>query len=296
MPFPDPSEPLCRATAANIHRFIAAILIAAGTCPRPRNRWPTRSPAPRCGAWTATACDSSFHYAKVVQTGRINPDPQIEVFADRAWYWNCRRRQRLRTPCQLLCRRPRYRPRARSGHRRRFGHQLLALGAAGAYALHAANQGFAALSVCDSRLLRAAPRWSRALPRNQPSAFAAPVSGQRPYLVEWRPASCPESRSGHDGQGPHPSPDVAVDTSGEPTTDPARSSAMLPLGGVRYGSQRCCARQHDRNSERGHDRHGALQSHPGSTRARLHHLPPPGPPSSSSIPNASSRARSTMRE
>jgi LDH2 family malate/lactate/ureidoglycolate dehydrogenase len=109
-------------------------------------------------------------------------------------------------------------------------------GAAGAYALHAAEQGYVALSVCNSDSFVLAHDGVEPFHGTNPLAFAAPVAGSKPYLVDMATSVMPWNRVQDLMAKGLPLPqDVAVNNSGEPTTDPTESAALLPLGGIRYG-------------------------------------------------------------
>jgi LDH2 family malate/lactate/ureidoglycolate dehydrogenase len=109
-------------------------------------------------------------------------------------------------------------------------------GAAGAYVLHAAERGFAALGVCNSDSFVLAHDGVEPFHGTNPLAFAAPVSGSKPYLVDMATSVMPWNRVQDLMAKGLPLPeDVSVNSSGEPTVDPTQSAALLPLGGVRYG-------------------------------------------------------------
>jgi ureidoglycolate dehydrogenase (NAD+) len=69
-----------------------------------------------------------------------------------------------------------------------------------------------------------------------PLAFAAPVTGARPFLMDMATSVIPWNRvQDLMNEGLSLPADVAVDSDGAPTQVPARSAALLPLGGINYG-------------------------------------------------------------
>lgn len=109
-------------------------------------------------------------------------------------------------------------------------------GAAGCYALQMAEKGMVGFAFCNSD--------SFVLPFNgvvpfhgtNPLAFAAPVSGERPYLVDMATSIVPWNRiQDYRSKGLTLPEDVAVDGTGEATVSPAAVEALLPVGGSRFG-------------------------------------------------------------
>ena len=109
-------------------------------------------------------------------------------------------------------------------------------GAAGCYVLEAAKQGFAAFGFGNSDSFVLPHDGVAPFHGTNPIAFAAPVAGERPYLVDMATSIVPWNRiQDYRSKGLSVPQDVAVDASGRSTTDPASVSALLPLGGERYG-------------------------------------------------------------
>lgn len=109
-------------------------------------------------------------------------------------------------------------------------------GAAGAYTLAAAEQGYIAMAVCNSDSFVRAHQSTQPFHGTNPISFAAPVPGQRPYLLDMATSAIPWNRvqqyQAIDRELPC---DVAADAAGHSTTDPARVAALHPLGGETYG-------------------------------------------------------------
>lgn len=109
-------------------------------------------------------------------------------------------------------------------------------GSAGCYVLHAAERGYLAFGVCNSDSFVLPHDGIHPFHGTNPLAFAAPVAQERPFLVDMATSVVPWNRV-QDllNEGMALPPDVSVDSNGEPTVDPLKSAALLPLGGVRYG-------------------------------------------------------------
>ncbi|RAH38734.1 Ldh family oxidoreductase [Halomonas sp. SL1] len=109
-------------------------------------------------------------------------------------------------------------------------------GAAGCYALAAAEQGMIGLTVCNSDPFVLLHGSQSAFHGTNPIAFAAPVEGEAPYLLDMATSSIPWNRvqqyGAIDRELP---PDVAADEQGVMTSYPNEVSALLPLGGATFG-------------------------------------------------------------
>ncbi len=225
-----------QATPDRIKEFATAALIAAGTDPEP-----ARSVASALTETSLRGVDSHgirllLHYAKVVQTGRINPKPRLSFtqtgpstgivdgdhgFGHHASFFAMDRGTALARESGLAAVSV-----INSSH----------FGSAGCYVLHAANLGYVALGVCNSDSFVLPHDGIQPFHGTNPLAFAAPVSGARPLLMDMATSVIPWNRVQDLLNEGLPLPtDVAVDSNGEPTLDPARSAALLPLGGMRYG-------------------------------------------------------------
>ena len=106
-------------------------------------------------------------------------------------------------------------------------------GAAGAYALDAANRGFIGLAVCNSdsfvRLHDGAMRFHG----TNPIAFGVPVAGQQPWLLDMATSAIPYNRVKlYESLGVSLPAGVASDTAGHDTTEPREADMLAPLGGA----------------------------------------------------------------
>jgi len=109
-------------------------------------------------------------------------------------------------------------------------------GAAGCYALEAAGQGMIAFAFGNSDSFVLPHDGVAPFHGTTPIAFAAPVRGERPYLIDMATSIVPWNRvQDYRSKGMPVPEDVAVDAAGRPTTEPADVAALLPLGGRRYG-------------------------------------------------------------
>ena len=69
-----------------------------------------------------------------------------------------------------------------------------------------------------------------------PIAFAAPVPGERPYLIDMATSPIPWNRVWRaESLGQLLPEQVAVDAAFQPTRDPSAAEALLPVGGADYG-------------------------------------------------------------
>jgi LDH2 family malate/lactate/ureidoglycolate dehydrogenase len=110
------------------------------------------------------------------------------------------------------------------------------LGAAGAYAVTGAEAGFITLVTTNTDSVVALHGGSRAFHGTNPIAVAAPVPGQRPWLMELATSSMPFNRVAvANARGERLPEGVAADAGGAPTIDPAQAAMLLPLGGTGFG-------------------------------------------------------------
>lgn len=109
-------------------------------------------------------------------------------------------------------------------------------GAAGCYALDAAEQGYVAFAFSNSDSFVLPHDGTIPFHGTNPIAFAAPVRGARPYLVDMATSIVPWNRiQDYRSKGMAVPPDVAVDATGQVTADPGAVAALLPIGGESHG-------------------------------------------------------------
>lgn len=109
-------------------------------------------------------------------------------------------------------------------------------GAAGVYAVAAAEAGMIAWTFSHSDAFVLPHNGTQAFHGTNPIAFAAPLGNGKPYLLDMATSAVPWNRvEQYKGIGRSLPADVAGDASGEVTTDPNQVAALLPLGGKAFG-------------------------------------------------------------
>ena len=109
-------------------------------------------------------------------------------------------------------------------------------GAAGVYALAAAEAGMIAWSFSHSDAFVLPHNGAQAFHGTNPIAFAAPIAGEKPFLLDMATSAVPWNRvEQYKAIGKSLPADVAADVSGTVTTDPKEVAALLPLGGKDFG-------------------------------------------------------------
>ncbi len=109
-------------------------------------------------------------------------------------------------------------------------------GAAGAYALAGAQQGFICFSTTNSDSMVALHNGAERFHGTNPLALAAPVPGRRPWLLDMATSSIPMNRVLlYLSLGKELPMNVAADRNGSPSIDPKEVEMLLPLGGAEYG-------------------------------------------------------------
>ena len=109
-------------------------------------------------------------------------------------------------------------------------------GAAGAYALAAAEAGMIGFATTNSDSMVALFAGAAPFHGTNPLAFAAPVAGARPWLLDMATSSIPFNRVLlFRALGTLLPEGVAADKAGIGTRDPAEAAMLMPLGGKEYG-------------------------------------------------------------
>src|SRR5690606_18635236 len=110
------------------------------------------------------------------------------------------------------------------------------LGAAGAYALAGAEKGFVTFATTNTDSVVALFDGAQKFHGTNPLAFAAPVPGQMPWLLDMATSSIPLNRVMlHRSLDKGLPEGVAASSDGVPTTNPHDAEMLLPLGGIDYG-------------------------------------------------------------
>jgi ureidoglycolate dehydrogenase (NAD+) len=109
-------------------------------------------------------------------------------------------------------------------------------GAAGCYALAAAEAGYLAFAFCNSDPFVLPHDAQAPFHGTNPIAFAAPVPGERPFLLDMATSIIPWNRvRDYEMKGLPVPDDVAVDATGTMTIDPAAVAGLLSCGGTQFG-------------------------------------------------------------
>jgi ureidoglycolate dehydrogenase (NAD+) len=186
-------------------------------------------------------CDShgvrlAAHYAAMMRSGRVNPRPRRQVrrtgvatamldadhglghaAAYAAMELACELAQSAGTGAVGV---------SRSSH----------FGAAGAYAVAGAAADCIALATTNADSLVTLHGGARAFHGTNPLAVAAPVPGQKPWLMDFATSSVSFNRVALARTLGTMLPDgVAADPDGAPTADPDATAMLLPLGGPDFG-------------------------------------------------------------
>ena len=110
------------------------------------------------------------------------------------------------------------------------------LGAAGAYAVAGAEQGFITFATTNTDAMVSLHGGAERFHGTNPLAFAAPVANGRPWLLDMATSSIPMNRVLlHRSLGTPLPEGVAADGQGQVTADPNEAEMLLPLGGQEYG-------------------------------------------------------------
>lgn len=175
------------------------------------------------------------HYCQMLKGGRLNKKPQLTIEQkgpssatvdgdDGLGHYAAYRAM------ELACDLARETGMAGVGVRR-SSH----LGAAGAYALAGAEQGFISFATTNTDSMVPLFGGATAFHGTNPLAFAAPLAGQKPWLLDMATSSIPMNRVLlYRSLGKELPGGVAADRSGVPTTNAHEAEMVLPLGGADY--------------------------------------------------------------
>jgi LDH2 family malate/lactate/ureidoglycolate dehydrogenase len=105
-------------------------------------------------------------------------------------------------------------------------------GAAGAYALQAAEEGVFGLCVCNTDMVVRLHDGAERFHGTNPIAFGVPVPGERPWLLDMATSAIPFNRVQlYASLGVALPTGVASDAQGRDTTAPEAAAMLAPLGG-----------------------------------------------------------------
>lgn len=109
-------------------------------------------------------------------------------------------------------------------------------GAAGAYALAAANAGFIGFVTCNSGAFVVPYGGRKPIHGTSPIAMAAPLEGRDPYFLDMATSSIPWNKVlRYRTEGIELPPDAVLDANGQYTTDPHSAICLGPVGGSGFG-------------------------------------------------------------
>lgn len=176
------------------------------------------------------------HYSRVLQTGRVNPRPQMRTTRTAA-------ATAMLDADDGLGHHAAYAAMALAGEiAREAGVGMVGVarsshyGAAGAYALAGAEAGLIALSATNTDSIVALHGGAERFHGTNPIAVGAPVPEGRPWLLDLATSSIPYNRVLlYRTLGLTLPEGVAADPSGTATRDPAAVEMLLPLGGTDFG-------------------------------------------------------------
>jgi LDH2 family malate/lactate/ureidoglycolate dehydrogenase len=176
------------------------------------------------------------HYVAMMRAGRINPRPQRKVHNTGAavamvdaddGLGHASAYAAMELACEL----------AYTGGIGAVGVAHSShFGAAGAYALAGAESGLIALATTNTDSLVALHGGRGPFHGTNPIAVAAPVPGQKPWLMDLATSAIPFNRVALARTLGDVLPvGVAADAAGAPTRDPVAADMLLPLGGADFG-------------------------------------------------------------
>jgi ureidoglycolate dehydrogenase (NAD+) len=176
------------------------------------------------------------HYVRVIEGGRVSAKPEMTFTVERPGAGVLDAGNGHGALAGLTAMRHAVRLAGATGIAavtvRRSSH----FGAAGFYAMAAAEAGMIGLATCNSDSFVALHGGREPFHGTNPIAVAAPVAGGRPWLLDMATSSIPYNRVKLYGSIGAPLPEgVAADTAGHPTVDPEAVHALMPVGGIAYG-------------------------------------------------------------
>ncbi len=221
-----------RVTEVELRRFMVAALRAAGAdAPSAKAVTEALAHASRLGV-DSHGLRLLPHYIKVLGTGRINPRPTIGIDA-------CTTATARLDGDNGFGHLAGYRAMAeavRLAERHGLGAVAVVnsshFGAAGAYALWAAQADYIGLCVCNSDSLVQLYDGRDAFHGTSPIAFGAPLPDGPPYLIDMATSAVPWNRVlAYRAAGKTLPENVAVDAEGHATTNAQDARSLKPLGG-----------------------------------------------------------------
>lgn len=233
---PEAAEGETRVATADLERFVAAVLSAAGA-----DEESVRTTVQALVGASLRGVDSHGvrllpHYAKVLEGGRVRGRPQMQFEKRAAAVGRLDADHALGTAAGYRAMQEAMQLAEEAGVGAVSVFNSSHFAAAGCYSLHAAEQGYIGMAFCNATSAVLAHSGRQGFHGTNPISFAAPVDGERPYLIDMATSSIPVNRilqyRALDRELPA---DVVVDREGRVTRDPHAAESLLPLGGAGYG-------------------------------------------------------------
>ncbi|MEO3431269.1 Ldh family oxidoreductase [Pelagibius sp. CAU 1746] len=229
-------EPAARVAAADLDRFVRAVLAAAGA-----DEVSAEATARALVGASLRGVDSHGvrllpHYAKVVEGGRVKGRPEMRFEKTAAAAGRLDAGHALGTAAGYRAMEEAVKLAEDAGLGAVSVSNSSHFAAAGCYTLAAAEAGYIGLSTCNATSAVLAHSGRAGFHGTNPISFAVPVAGERPYLIDMASSSIPVNRilqyRALDRELPA---EVVVDDGGRMTRDPHAAKSLLPLGGSGYG-------------------------------------------------------------
>ncbi len=225
-----------RVATTELERFVAEVLQAAGA-----DDHSVRATVRALVGASLRGVDSHGvrllpHYVKVLQGGRVKGAPQMRFEKRAAAVGRLDADHALGTAAGYRAMEEAMKLAEDAGVSAVSVFNSSHFAAAGAYSLAAAESGYIGMAVCNATSAVLAHSGRKGFHGTNPISFAAPVAGERPYLIDMATSSIPVNRilqyRALDRELPA---DVVVDRDGRVTRDAHAAESLLPLGGAGYG-------------------------------------------------------------
>ena len=229
-------SPAARVAADELGRFVGQVLKAAGAGPDSAEATVRALVGASLRGVDSHGVRLLPHYVKVLQGGRVKGQPQMRFERRAAAVGRLDADHALGTAAGYRAMDEAVKLAEAAGVGAVSVGNSSHFAAAGAYSLAAAERGYIGFAVCNATSAVLAHSGRTGFHGTNPISFAAPVDGERPYLIDMATSSIPVNRILQyrtlDKELPA---DVVVDRDGLTTRDPHAAQSLLPLGGAGYG-------------------------------------------------------------
>lgn len=230
------AEPEDRVAADELRRFLGEVLLAAGADDESAEATVRALVGASLRGVDSHGVRLLPHYVKVLEGGRVKGRPQMRFEQRMPATGQLDADHALGTAAGYRAMEEAMRLADSAGIGAVTAINSSHFAAAGAYSLEAAERGYIGMAFCNATSIVLAHSGRRVFHGTNPISFAAPVKGERPYLIDMATSSIPFNRVLQyrplDRRLP---PDVVVDDHGRMTQDPHAATQLLPLGGAAYG-------------------------------------------------------------